>query len=110
MSAIKFRAKSDGLQLLRAIDATQAHGQEGVRADPTGPPTTPGWTLATSARIVTTAPWATFARRARWWGTSTRRPGRAPGNTTAYARERYPRMCERHTASLSNSVPTPASQ
>ena len=34
MSAIKFRAKSDGLQLLRAIDATQAHGQEGVRADP----------------------------------------------------------------------------
>jgi hypothetical protein len=34
MSAIKFRAKSDGLRLLRAIDATQAHGQEGVRADP----------------------------------------------------------------------------
>ena len=35
MSAIKTRAKSDGLQLLRAINATQAHGQEGVRADPT---------------------------------------------------------------------------
>ena len=34
MSAIKFRAKSDELQLLRAIDATQVHGQEGVRADP----------------------------------------------------------------------------
>jgi hypothetical protein len=34
MSAIKFRAKSDGLRLLRAIDETQAHGQEGVRADP----------------------------------------------------------------------------
>jgi hypothetical protein len=34
MSAIEFRAKSDGLRLLRAIDATQAHGQGGVRADP----------------------------------------------------------------------------
>ena len=31
---IKTQAKSDGLQLLRAIDATQAHGQEGVRVDP----------------------------------------------------------------------------
>ena len=35
MSAIKIRAKSDGLQLLRAISATQAHGQEGARVDPT---------------------------------------------------------------------------
>jgi len=35
MIAIKTQAKSDGLQLLRAIDATQAHGQGGVRADPT---------------------------------------------------------------------------
>ena len=35
MSAInRFRVKSDGLRLLRAIDATQAHGQGGVRADP----------------------------------------------------------------------------
>jgi hypothetical protein len=34
MSAIKTRAKSDGLQLLRAINATQAHGQEGTRVDP----------------------------------------------------------------------------
>ena len=34
MSAIKTQAKSDGLQLLRAINATQAHGQEGVRVDP----------------------------------------------------------------------------
>jgi hypothetical protein len=34
MSAIKIQAKSDGLQLLRAINATQAHRQEGVRADP----------------------------------------------------------------------------
>ena len=33
MSAIKTRAKSDRLQLLRAINATQAHGQEGVRTD-----------------------------------------------------------------------------
>ncbi|MEJ7843561.1 MAG: hypothetical protein WKF95_17490 [Rubrobacter sp.] len=32
---IKTQAKSDGLQLLRAIDATQAHGQEGARVDPT---------------------------------------------------------------------------
>jgi hypothetical protein len=31
---IKTLAKSDGLQLLRAIDATQAHGQEGARVDP----------------------------------------------------------------------------
>ena len=29
------QAKSDGLQLLRAINATQAHGQEGSRVDPT---------------------------------------------------------------------------
>jgi hypothetical protein len=34
MNAIKFRAKSDGLRLLRAIDATQAHGQEGTKVDP----------------------------------------------------------------------------
>ena len=34
MSAIKTRAKSDGLQLLRAINETQAYGQEGVRVDP----------------------------------------------------------------------------
>jgi hypothetical protein len=34
MSAIKIQAKSDGLQLLRAINATQDHRQEGVRADP----------------------------------------------------------------------------
>ena len=34
MSAIKTRAKSDGLRLLRAIDSTQAHGQWGVRTDP----------------------------------------------------------------------------
>ena len=34
MSAIRTRAKSDGLRLLRAIDSTQAHGQGGVRTDP----------------------------------------------------------------------------
>src|SRR5215210_4707979 len=34
-TTITAQAKSDGLQLLRAIDATQAHGQEGVRVDPT---------------------------------------------------------------------------
>ena len=86
MSAIKTRAKSDGLRLLRAIDSTQAHGQGGLGQTQPGPPTMPGWTLATSARIVTTKPWVTFAERARWWGTSTRRPGRAPGNTTATRR------------------------
>ena len=32
---IKTQAKSDGLQLLREIDATQAYGQEGARVDPT---------------------------------------------------------------------------
>ena len=34
MSATKTQAKSDGLQLLRAIDSAQAHGQGGVRTDP----------------------------------------------------------------------------
>jgi hypothetical protein len=34
-TSIKAQAKSDGLQLLRAIDETQAHGQEGARVDPT---------------------------------------------------------------------------
>jgi hypothetical protein len=32
--AIEARAKSDGLQLLRAINETQSHGQEGARVDP----------------------------------------------------------------------------
>ena len=32
---IETRAKSDGLRLLRAIDSTQARGQEGARVDPT---------------------------------------------------------------------------
>ncbi len=31
---IETQAKSDGLRLLRAIDATQAHGLEGTRVDP----------------------------------------------------------------------------
>jgi hypothetical protein len=33
-TTIKIQAKSDGLRLLRAIDETQAHGQEGARVDP----------------------------------------------------------------------------
>ena len=33
-TTITAQAKSDGLQLLRAINATQAHGQEGARVDP----------------------------------------------------------------------------
>jgi hypothetical protein len=32
---VKTQAKSDGLQLLRAIDETQARGQEGARVDST---------------------------------------------------------------------------
>ncbi len=32
---VKTQAKSDGLQLLRAIDETQARGHEGARVDPT---------------------------------------------------------------------------
>jgi hypothetical protein len=90
MIAIKTQAKSDGLQLLRAIDATQAHGKGGLGQTRPGPPTRPGWTSAMSARIVTTAPWVTSASRPRWWGTSTRRPGRAPGNTTATRRTSSP--------------------
>src|SRR5215210_7614500 len=31
---ITAQAKSDGRQLLRAINSTQAHGQEGARVDP----------------------------------------------------------------------------
>jgi hypothetical protein len=34
-TAITAQAKSDGLQLLRSINATQAHSQEGARVDPT---------------------------------------------------------------------------
>ena len=34
-TSIKTQAKSDGLQLLRAIDATQAYGREGAKVDPT---------------------------------------------------------------------------
>ncbi len=33
-TSIKTQAKSDGLRLLRAIDATQAHGLEGTKVDP----------------------------------------------------------------------------
>src|ERR687893_539280 len=32
---IEAQAKSDGLRLLRTINDTQAHGEEGARADPT---------------------------------------------------------------------------
>src|SRR5215210_8435265 len=34
-TSITAQAKSDGLQLLRAINEIQAHGQEGARVDPT---------------------------------------------------------------------------
>jgi hypothetical protein len=34
-TAIEAQARSDGLRLLRTINDTQAHGQEGARADPT---------------------------------------------------------------------------
>ena len=34
-TTIKAQARSDGLRLLRTINHTQAHGQEGARADPT---------------------------------------------------------------------------
>ena len=33
-TTIKAQARSDGLRLLRTINATQAHGEEGARADP----------------------------------------------------------------------------
>ena len=33
-TAIDAQAKNDGLRLLRAIDATHAHGREGARVDP----------------------------------------------------------------------------
>ena len=34
-TTIEAQARSDGLRLLRTINNTQAHGQEGARADPT---------------------------------------------------------------------------
>jgi hypothetical protein len=34
-TTIKARARSDGLRLRRTINHTQAHGEEGARADPT---------------------------------------------------------------------------
>src|SRR5215213_11494138 len=34
-TAIKAQARNEGLRLLRAIDETQAHSQEGARVDPT---------------------------------------------------------------------------
>ena len=34
-TTIQAQARSDGLRLLRTINDTQAHGQEGARADPT---------------------------------------------------------------------------
>ena len=34
-TTIQAQARSDGLRLLKAINDTQAHGQEGARADPT---------------------------------------------------------------------------
>jgi hypothetical protein len=34
-TTIKARARSDGLRLLKTINATQAHGEEGARAVPT---------------------------------------------------------------------------
>jgi hypothetical protein len=33
-TTIKARARSDGLRLLRTINQTQAHGEEGARANP----------------------------------------------------------------------------
>ena len=33
-TTIRARARSDGLRLLKAINDTQAHGEEGARADP----------------------------------------------------------------------------
>ena len=43
-TTITAQAKSDGLQLLRAINATQAHGQEGLGQTQPGPPTRPVYT------------------------------------------------------------------
>ena len=34
-TTIKARARSDGVRILRIINDTQAHGEEGARADPT---------------------------------------------------------------------------
>jgi hypothetical protein len=34
-TTIRAQARSDGLRLLRTINQTQAHGEEGARADPT---------------------------------------------------------------------------
>ena len=75
------QAKSDGLQLLRAINATQAHGQEGSRVDPTRAAHEAGLDVGDVGSSM----------RPRWWGTSTRRPRRAPSNTTATPSTSFPR-------------------
>jgi hypothetical protein len=78
-TSIKTQAKSDGLRLLRAIDETQAHGQEGARVDPTR--ATPCCLrLSTTS---STTPWHTFSRRALWWVTNTPQPIREIGKPTA---------------------------
>ncbi len=90
MSATKTQAKSEGLQLLRAIDSAQAHGQGGVRTDPNRAAHDAGLDVGDVGSERYHRALGYFASRPRWWGTSTRRPGRAPGNTTATRRTSSP--------------------
>ncbi len=74
MSAIKTRAKSDGLQLLRVINATQAHGQEGARVDPSRAAHEAGLDVGdVGSDRYHHALGYTSSRRPRCWETSTRR-------------------------------------
>jgi hypothetical protein len=63
-AVMEAQAKSDGLRLLRAIDPTQAHGQEGTRVDPAKVAHEAGLDAGdVSAPIVTTTPCTTSSMR-----------------------------------------------
>jgi hypothetical protein len=83
MSAIKTRAKSDGLRLLRAIDSAQAHGQGGVRTDPNRAAHDAGLEVGDVGSDRYHQALGYLRRRARWWGTSTPQPRREIGKPTA---------------------------
>jgi hypothetical protein len=53
-TTIRAHARNDGLSLLKTINDTQAHGQEGARADPSRAAHQAGWM---SAQSVTKMPW-----------------------------------------------------
>jgi hypothetical protein len=80
---ITAQAKSDGLQLLRAINATQAHGQEGARVDPTRAAHEAGLNVGDVGSERYHHALGYLLEEAALLGTNIRQPRRAPSNTTA---------------------------